>query len=374
MRAPAAKARPLPRASELVSLSIASVPRVWGRRDSALKVSTGNPPEPTSTTTRPSIRSSHRKSSPLFLLEMRVPSKSVQAGFSKPGRPCDMTSAPPPPGRVPEKALKDQARSWQRERRRVLSDPAPEAVHRLRTATRRLETGATITADRLGLASPVPWSDWDALRVKLSRLRNLDVTCELLQETQAGAGPEQKALGRRIQDLSHDRRRVRRWAVAALRRRRARRIPRALEHPATRPAAPTDLLATARAWWAVVAGRLAAEPTWRSPLAEALRLTSGRKEVHEIRIRVRELRYGLEWWNRLGLVAAAPVVAFLRDTQDTLGRIRDYHRAVEALSGPELRRSRASVAALRAAEIARWPSVAAQSDLLGSSPLEWNQP
>jgi CHAD domain-containing protein len=279
-----------------------------------------------------------------------------------------------PSGQAPEEALKDLARSWQRERRRVLRDPAPEAVHRLRTATRRLEAGATIAAEWLGLTSPVPWSDWDGLRIKLSRLRDLDVTCGLLREAHTRGGSEHQALGRRIRALDHDRRRTRRRALAALHRRRSRRVPRVLKHPATGPAEPADLPAAARAWWAAVAGRLADEPAWGHPLAEALRLKAGRQEVHQVRIRVRELRYGLEWWHQLGLVAHPPVIAFLRDIQDTLGQIRDYHRAIEALAGPALRASRAAVTALRATELARWPSVAARRDLLGSSPFEMDQP
>ena len=186
-----------------------------------------------------------------------------------------------PPARLPEQALDDLARAWQRERRRVLRDPGPEAVHRLRTATRRLETAAAIASERL---------------------------------------------------------------------------------------------TAARAWWAEVAGPLAREPAWGLSLVEALRGKAGREAVHAIRIRVRELRYGLEWWDRLGQVASAPVVAWLRDAQDTLGRIRDYDRASKALSGPELRRSRTVVGIRGAAEIAHWPSVASQGDLLGSSPFEGNPP
>ncbi len=272
------------------------------------------------------------------------------------------------PAHTPEKALRDLARSWQRERRRVLRDPEPEAVHRLRTVTRRLETGASIATALLGLAGTVPWSDWDGLKLKLSRLRDLDVTSQLLRETQSHLGTEVEALRRRIKRLNHERARARRRAVAMLRRRRTRRIARALKHPAT-PTSVPDLMLAAQAWWRTAAGQLAGEPAWLYSLAEALRLKAGRKEVHDVRIQVRELRYGLEWWNRLGLAAASPVVAFLQDAQDALGQIRDYQRAGEQLVGPEFRRARAVVAAMRAKQLARWPLVAEGCKLLGSSPF-----
>ena len=279
-----------------------------------------------------------------------------------------------PPARLPEQALDDLARAWQRERRRVLRDPGPEAVHRLRTATRRLETAAAIATDRLGVTAAVPWSDWHGLRAKLSRLRDLDVTMTTLRETEPRTATEAEALRRCLRDLGQERRRARRRAVAALDRHRVGRVPRALKGSAAPPAPASERLTAARAWWAEVAGPLAREPAWGLSLVEALRGKAGREAVHAIRIRVRELRYGLEWWDRLGQVASAPVVAWLRDAQDTLGRLRDYDRASKALSGPELRRSRTVVGIRGAAEIAHWPSVASQGDLLGSSPFEGSPP
>ncbi len=274
-----------------------------------------------------------------------------------------------PPTPTPADALKDLARSWQRDRRRVLRDPAPEAVHRLRTATRRLEVGGTIAMDRLGAVAPVPGSEWDRLKRRLSRLRDLDATCEVLQEARSHLGARPEAFHRLLKDLNHQRGRLCRRTVAALRRHRAGRVPRALKHVGPRLPQRPNIPVAAQAWWTAMASPLGDEPAWSLPLAEALRRQSGQKAIHAIRIRVRELRYGLEWWGQIGLAVSPTMVAFLQTTQDILGGIRDDDRAIKLLSGPKLRRPRAVVAATRATQLAHWHSAAEGRTLLGSSPF-----
>ncbi len=275
-----------------------------------------------------------------------------------------------PPPQTPEDALKALARTWRRERRRVLRDPAPEAVHRLRTAGRRLEAAGRIAVDQFGFDEPVAWADWDALNSKLSRLRDLDVTRQILREPRPAGSTVQNGLRVPLDEIARKQRRARRRAIRELERHRSTRIARRVARGAARLTPPANLVRAARRWWALGAGTLTIDPELRQALGPALRRQSGRAAVHQLRIRLRNLRYGLEWWSDLGLAVSPAVMEFLKEAQDTLGRIRDYQRAAKALAGPELRRLRSLVMAARRTELAGWPSVADRGDLLGASPFE----
>jgi len=275
-----------------------------------------------------------------------------------------------PSAQTPPEALEFLARAWRRERRRVLADPAPEAIHRLRTAARRIEIAAVIASSRLGLIGPVPWSDWSQLQTRLSRLRDLDVTLDLLRDTRARLEPDADDLRRKIRDLAPRRRRLRRRVIAALRRRRVGRVAAAVKDSSGfPPLRASGLRPAARAWWAETAGRSAREAAWEYSLPAALRLKSGRKSIHAVRVAIRELRYGLEWWDRLGIPASPPTVTFLRNVQEALGRIRDLQRATKALDGREFGPARALLLGALRAESVRWRSLAAERGLLGSSPF-----
>lgn len=297
---------------------------------------------------------------------MKGTSIAVQRDFAGSDRPFAMTTF----GSTADEALKARARSWQLERRRVLRDPAPEAIHRLRTAARRLEAAGRIATDQFGLTASLPWPDGDSLNSKLSRLRDLDVTRQLLQEPRLEGQPNNEVLRQRLEELARERKRARRRAVTELERHRSGRIARRVARLASRLSPPADLAMAAQSWWALEGETFTIDPVLRQSLGPALRRRSGQAAVHQIRIRLRNLRYGLEWWSDLGLVVSPPVVAFLRDAQETLGRIRDYQRTATALAGPGLRRFRSAVVAARRIEIAHWPSVAERGDLLGVSPFE----
>ncbi len=275
-----------------------------------------------------------------------------------------------PLGRQPGKVLKALARTWQRQRRRVLRDPTPETVHRLRTAARRLEAAGRIAGEQFGLVETVPWTDWGSLNSKLSRLRNLDVTRQILAEIQPEGPTMPEALRQRLAELAQERKRVRRKATKKLERRGSGHIARLAARLASRLSPPVDLTRAARRWWARAGETFTIDPDLGQSLGQALRRHSGRAAVHQVRIQLRNLRYGLEWWTALGLVVSPKVIAFLQDTQDTLGRIRDTQRAATALVGPKHRRARSAVMAARRTELARWPSVVKRSDLLRASPFE----
>lgn len=275
-----------------------------------------------------------------------------------------------PPTRPPGEVLKALARTWQRQRRRVLRDPTPEAVHRLRTAARRLEAAGRIAGEQFGLVETVPWADWDSLNSKLSRLRNLDVTRQILAEVQPEGPTKPEALGRRLDELAQERKRARRKATRKLERRGSGHIARRATRLASRLSPPVNLAWAARRWWARVGETFTIGLDLRQTLGQTLRRRSGRAAVHQVRIQLRNLRYGLEWWTALGLVVSPKVIAFLQDAQDTLGRIRDTQRAATALVGPKHRRVRSAVMAARRTDLARWPSVVTQGDLLRVSPFE----
>ncbi len=283
-----------------------------------------------------------------------------------------MTTAEPlaAPAFSPDEVLEALARSWQRERRRALRDPTPEAVHRLRTAARRLEAAGRIAGAQFGFAPSVPWADWESVNAKLSRLRDLDVTRVILQEAASQGLATDGALRQRLDELAWERKRALRRALKALEHHRSGRIARRVARLASGLAPPASVAEAAGNWWSAFGATVTIDPGLRQALAPALRRQAGRAAAHQLRIRLRALRYGLEWWSALGLTVSPAVVAFLRDAQDTLGRIRDYRRAAAALAGPELRRSRSVLVAARRSEVAHWPEVAERVDLLGVSPFE----
>ena len=280
-------------------------------------------------------------------------------------------------------ALAELAAEWRRERRRVLRDPDPEPVHRLRTATRRLRVGVTIATEDLGVGAAPSWAGWKQLRRRLGRLRDLDVLREALKALRARPGGESdEALADLLACLRRRRRRLRDRALPAVRAASLRRILAAVEPP-TAPGRragagqPLDRAAVERIaarWWTRSAEALAAEPAWQLSPAVNSEDPAHRAAFHAARVRARGLRYGLEWWARLGLRPRAETVEFLGAVQDALGAIRDGWRARRALAGPRFQRARSILVASLGVVLAGWPGLAARRDLLGQPGFDGGSP
>jgi CHAD domain-containing protein len=226
----------------------------------------------------------------------------------------------------PAEALQKLARAWSKERRRVLRDPLdPEATHRLRTATRRLVGAVEIAQSHLGLSDEISFATWDKLRRRLGRLRNWDVVIGELESARtrpAGKGRFPTAL-RGPLERKRDRARVR--AIESVELHRVREVPAAVARVARRWLPPTkaERQVAASRWLEVMNSRLAEDPAWNIKAANAASPKRDRQAIHQLRRVARDARYGLEWWEKIGVPAPTGAIAFTQEIQGVLGRIRD---------------------------------------------------
>lgn len=272
---------------------------------------------------------------------------------------------------TPRRVLAALARDWNRERRRVARRPDPEGVHRIRTATRRLRVAEALAADFLGIEGSAPWEEWRRVGRRLGRLRDLDVSIEELQAVATDLpAAARRALADLLEELGHRRRRAAHRAQASLTNRHARTLARAEKRVRGRarreePTAPV----VANRWWAQAADLLARDPGWGLDPAVAIGRAATRPVIHRLRVRTRDLRYGLEWWDRLGVPTAPGTLDFLREVQDVLGRLRDLRNATRLARGRTLAPVRARLRQAVATGLARWPALVLERPILAASPL-----
>ena len=216
-----------------------------------------------------------------------------------------------------------QVRAVRRPERAVVREGAPDAIHDMRVATRRLRAALALFRGVVALprAARRPRLRWIARR--LGRVRDLDVRIALLAERYlpAVAGREAARVDRLVADFVAERRRAHQRLRKGLVRPRYRRLRAALgawvrraEFAVGEDAGAARFMADAvdRAGQRV-GGHEAMHD--RHPTAAAL---------HDLRIAVKRLRYALDFHADTCGLAFDAERAVARDLQDCLGEMRDH--------------------------------------------------
>jgi CHAD domain-containing protein len=196
-------------------------------------------------------------------------------------------------------------------------DADPDSIHDARVTTRRIRAGLALT-----------WGlDADVIRTfrrisrRLGDVRELDVTCELLDNLQPRLPQAAVAITALRQDISRAQYRRRRRLIKALDGINLRRLGRRI--------------ASAPEGWAAVS---AIWHDWRDQLRDELstRATNLKAAVdrasgvympnraHDVRIAIKKLRYPLEFANAAGAANDVPLLTELKGAQDVLGQLHDW--------------------------------------------------
>jgi CHAD domain-containing protein len=218
-----------------------------------------------------------------------------------------------------------------------------EAIHRTRVASRRLRELIPV----LGLdsdATPELSRRLKKVTKRLGKVRELDIVMEMLQEFGRDSRISSSALAQMSTEVQRDRAAARDQLSEKLPvekiRRLARRLRRAVERRQTddeQHGHQPGRAASRHAWlWAVDA-----RVTRRAAGVRAAIETAGSmyapERLHEVRIAVKKLRYGMELGAAARRQRETRDLAVLRAAQDLLGRLHD----VDVLIG-RVRREQAS--------------------------------
>jgi CHAD domain-containing protein len=216
-----------------------------------------------------------------------------------------------------------QVRALRRQERAVARAGAPDPIHDMRVATRRLRAALAVFRSVVVLpkAARRPRLRW--LARQLGRVRDLDVRTALLAERYlpAVAGQEAARVDRLVAECSAERHRAHQRLRKGLARPRYRKLRTALGGW-VRHAAFADGEDTGAARFVAEAVDRAAQRVGgheamhdRHPTAAAL---------HDLRIAVKRLRYTLDFHADACGLAFDAERAVARDLQDCLGEMRDH--------------------------------------------------
>jgi len=253
-------------------------------------------------------------------------------------------SAPVPPFPTADAALaaiSERRLAVKDARKRFLGEGDPEALHDLRVAIRRLRAGVELFDAAIVLPRRARDERLRRLGRRLARLRDADVLRgAFVSEEAAAAGVTETLLER----LESERRSAANRADRELRRRRTRRLLRALARWEREPrfvVSPDEVVGqTLPPRLRARAEALAAHPAWAfkirrdadGGLEDAERGVDREglhDALHQLRRRAKHARYELEIAGPLLGRDEAPAVEYLRDIQDALGELQDI-RIIEA--------------------------------------------
>jgi CHAD domain-containing protein len=227
-------------------------------------------------------------------------------------------SSPQSPGRGPDALIREGGRRYRAAIRRARRLPTPATIHAVRTTTRRLEALATV------IAQPPDDPVIEKLQRELSvafrasgRLRDLQIAETLVRARHL----DERALDALLRDVSKAQRRALRRAHKALRRTRARRVCRRLQHLADREVHRTSV-ARDRAFDVALA---AAQRRARRATLKTCRRTPVRsiRDLHALRLALKAERYLLELAVARGVDTARSRLQHLRKMQTRLGHMTD---------------------------------------------------
>jgi len=216
-----------------------------------------------------------------------------------------------------------QVRELRRHERAVAGAGAPDPVHDMRVATRRLRAAlavfrGVVAAPKAGRRRRLRW-----LARRLGRVRDLDVRIALLTEQYLPhvSGKEAGRLATLLAELTAERQRQHRKLRRGLRRERYRRLRTALGAWIRRPVFAEGDDSGAARYMAAAADRAAQ----RMSAHEAMRDTRPKAAaLHNLRIAVKWLRYTLDFHGETCGLPYDAERALARDLQDCLGEMRDH--------------------------------------------------
>lgn len=219
----------------------------------------------------------------------------------------------------------EQTRELESRRRKVST--SPEAVHRMRVATRRLRAALPLLGAELEVRDQMMKRlRWIARR--LGAVRDRDVIIELVEHHLTSLrGAERARLGATIRRLRKERRERLELLAEAFTGNKWRKLLRSLRGFAQRPRLLPDVdpvgprvMAQADLMAAAVAahpGMTLARPTSR--------------ELHRLRIAFKRLRYVLEVHATLDALAYGTELRLARELQDALGAIHDHDLVLQKM-------------------------------------------
>jgi CHAD domain-containing protein len=269
----------------------------------------------------------------------RSEQSKVEAGLGGIAVPTSGASAPRPPLRpdTPVRALvrstlTTQAGIFAANEMTARAGSDPEGVHRMRVASRRMREVVALFRDALPAATQALRSELGWARRSLGDMRDLDVQIAKL-ESEAAAADGGDALGPLIARLEREREDARGRMLAALDSARFEELLAALDaataeldaggpNGATEPGVGEGAPRALRRRMAQVRRR-----------GDRLDAGSPDAELHALRIRVKRLRYALEFLAPLYPKAAAGLLPGLVELQDGLGRHQDAVIAARHLGG-----------------------------------------
>jgi CHAD domain-containing protein len=248
----------------------------------------------------------------------------------------------------------------------VLADTDPEPLHQFRVSLRRLRTALSQFAPALQLPEGVSSGRIAGLARRTGLSRDLDVLRQRLEEEILPRLPveEARALRPALKRLRRERDQAFEGVVEALQSGRYLKLLARLSRWQTQPVFTPLGHQPLRAWL----------QEWQQPLSTALFLEPGwyadspdDGELHELRKRIKGVRYALEHLEEAMDPDGRAWIAILKRAQTILGDLHDWQVLEESLlerpghrHGQELVALRAGIEADRATRWQQWQQLAAQ--------------
>jgi CHAD domain-containing protein len=250
--------------------------------------------------------------------------------------------------------------------REVLADTDPEPLHQFRVSLRRLRTALSQFEPALRLPDGVSSSRIAALARRTGRTRDLDVLDQRLEQEILPQLPlaEAQALKPVLRQLRRERDKAFAAVVEALGSGRYRKLLARLEGWQQKPRFTLLGQQPLRAW----------RQEWHLPLTAALFLEAGwhadspeAVELHELRKRIKGVRYALEHLEQAIEPQGRAWIAILKQAQTLLGDLHDWQVLEDSLPqrhghGPstQLAALRAGIEANRQGRWRQWQELAVQ--------------
>ncbi len=244
-------------------------------------------------------------------------------------RPSLAAGPPSTAAGVAGRVVGEQSRELRAQVRAARRGKDPEAIHRMRVATRRMRAVLRVFAGQVEvpdrLTRGLRW-----IAGKLGAVRDRDVILELLAAHHGALrGAEARRLERLLKRLRRERRRAQTDLLAALDRGRWQKLLAGLRAFARAPRSRGRSEATAARTLTEAADVLAGDVAEHPGMTEA---GPDSAALHGLRIAFKRLRYVLEVHAASGAVAYAVELKLARQMQDALGAIHDHDIVLERLA------------------------------------------
>ncbi len=262
--------------------------------------------------------------------------------------------------------IQQQSRRLGRLHQDVLADNDPEPLHQFRVSLRRLRTALSQFAPALELPEGVSSARIAGLARRTGLTRDLDVLRQRLEEEILPRLPEEerRALRPALKRLRRERGQAFEAVKEALHSSRylklLARLGRWQAQPVFTPLGRQPLLPWLQEWHQPLSSALFLEPGWHAASAAD-------DELHELRKRIKGVRYALEHLEEAMDPPARAWIAVLKRAQSILGDLHDWQVLEECLlerpgarAAEQLAVLRSGIEADRAERWRQWQELAAR--------------